>query len=155
MAGREAELASRAIDRRRRAFEFDKGADGGFVQFDEEAPRPSNRGGEAIGGAVFFVAKPAAEAETFKEFGKSGWIGCFEFQLFADFETAMSVGTGFRATGSGALESDDRARLGGGHGIFGGRRLDTNAEKLAGFGEIAERRIENDVRLVNAAGVLA
>src|SRR5580698_9781329 len=59
VGGSETEPECAAFDRLRRAFEFQVGSDGSFVEFDVKVR-------EKVGGAVFLVAKARAEAEGFK-----------------------------------------------------------------------------------------
>ncbi len=51
-----------AVDGVARAFEFDEGANGGFIEFNEKILGPGVARGEFVRGAEFFVAEPAAEA---------------------------------------------------------------------------------------------
>ena len=84
-----AEGLGRAIDSVGRTFEFDEGADGGFVEVDDQVLSPFVAGGESKGGAVLFVAEPAFEAKPFKDFLERGGIGKNDFDFFADLVAAV------------------------------------------------------------------
>ena len=71
----EAEFAGGLIDGGAGAFEFDEGADGGFVVVDDKIPGPFQAGRETVGGAVLFVAEPAAQAEAFEDFLEGVGVG--------------------------------------------------------------------------------
>ena len=89
VAGVEAEEDGGLVDGGVRAFEFDVGADGGFVVVDEEIGSPFVFGGEFVGRAEFFVAEPAAETESFKDFLEHGGVVEDGFEFFAHFVAAV------------------------------------------------------------------
>ena len=70
-----AELASRLIYRGTWAFEFHEGANGGFIEIDDQVLGPFEAGREPVRGAEFFVTKPAFKAKSFEDFLKRGRIG--------------------------------------------------------------------------------
>ena len=76
----------------------DESAYGSFVQFDQEARGPFVASGQFVGGAKFFVAEPAAEAESFEDFLQGGGVGEGEFGFFPDFVTTVA---GRRVDGQG------------------------------------------------------
>src|SRR5260370_186752 len=62
VAVRKSQLLCGAINRRSRAFQFHEGPDGRFIELNQETLGPGFRSGHSKGGAVFFIAKPAAHA---------------------------------------------------------------------------------------------
>ncbi len=83
LGARVAEFAGRAINGIGGAFEFDEGANRSFVELDEEFPGPGLPWRKLKGGAEFFVAKPAAQAEGFEDAASRDGIGNFGFDFFA------------------------------------------------------------------------
>lgn len=98
----EAEFGGGAIDRWGGAFELDEGADGSFVEFDQEVCGPFEARGKLISGAELFVAEPAAQAEAFEDFLQGGGFGDGEFGFFTDFVAAVG-GVGGLLGGSGGV----------------------------------------------------
>lgn len=94
----EAKEASGLVDGLVRTFEFDEGTDGSFVEIDEEILGPFMAGGKLVGSAKFFVAEPAAEAQTFKDFLEGFRVGEDRLEFFPDFVAAVG-GQGGRADG--------------------------------------------------------
>ena len=82
-----AQLASGPVNRGPGAFELDKCANWRLVYFDKQTLRPPGRAG-ILRGAVFFVAKPAPEAETFENFLQRSRVDYFKLGLFANFVAA-------------------------------------------------------------------
>ena len=89
VGGSKAQFVGGAVDGFAGTFEFGVGADGSFVDFQQEMVGPFVAGGEFVGGAVFFVAKPAAEAEALKDFLQRGSVGDVEFGFFTDLVAAL------------------------------------------------------------------
>ncbi len=117
----EAEFLGGAINGVGRAFELDEIADGSFVKLDQEPRGPGFGGWELIGGAEFFVAKPAAHAEAFKNFGEVGRIGDLSFYFFADFMgTVDGTWISSAVVHGGTLEGEDLAARRGSGGFFAG-----------------------------------
>ena len=126
VAGGEAKFAGGLIDGVAGAFEFDEGADGGFIVIDEEILGPLEAGGEAIGGAVFFVTEPAAEAEAFEDSLESVGVGEDGFEFFADFVAAVgrrSGGADGEFFGRGFEGEEKAGNVSFGGGLFGGGLL--------------------------------
>jgi hypothetical protein len=154
---REAEFAGSLVDRVAGTFELDERADGGFVEVDEEIAGPVEAGGQTVRSAVFFVAEPAAEAETFEDSLEGGGVGEDHFDFLADFVAAI----GRRSGGSDgeflgrALEGEqDAGREFSRGGFFPSRGgcFGADAEELAVLGESAVRGVKDDVVLVDARG---
>ena len=145
VGGREAELAGGEVNGLGRSLEFGERADGSFVEFDEEAGGPGERGGKGVGSAELFVAETGIEAEAGEDFLKRGGVGDVEFGFFANFVTAIGEGGGIEG-GDGALESKNPARRGvAGEGSFG-----ADAEELAMILETRVGSVEEDVGFVEA-----
>ena len=118
VAVREAEFAGGLVYGGAGAFELSEGADGGFVEIDDEVFGPFQAGRKTVRGAEFFVAEPAFEAQTFEDFLKRSGVGEDDFDLLADFVAAFgggSDGADGELLGRG-FEGED----GAGGGVFGG-----------------------------------
>ena len=117
VAVREAEFAGGLVDGGAGAFELSEGADGGFVEIDDDVFGPFQAGRKTVRGAEFFVAEPAFEAQTFEDFLERSRIGEDDFDLLADFVAALggSDGADGELLGRG-FEGED----GAGGGVFGG-----------------------------------
>lgn len=121
VVGRKAKFAGGLVDGGAGAFEFNEGAEGGFVEINDEAFGPFEAGGKTIGGAELFIAKPAFEAQAFEDFLERGRVGEDHFDFLADLVDAVSGGRG-RADGQlvgGGFEGQEDAR----RGLLGRRRL--------------------------------
>ncbi len=81
---RKTQVRGGLIDRRRRALQFHKRPDGRFVEFDQKTLGPGFRIGHSKGGAVFFIAKPAAHPQPFEDSGQIPGLGDLDFNLLAD-----------------------------------------------------------------------
>ena len=68
-------------------------------------------GGEFVGGAVLFVAKPAFEAEPFEDFLEGGGVGEDDFDFFADLVAAVGKISDSELLGR-RLEGEDDAGSG-------------------------------------------
>src|SRR3989442_2887661 len=82
---RESQKLGGAVNGLRRPFQFDKGADGGLVQFDEQVTGPARRRREAIRGAKFLVAEPPAHPQGLQNVGERCWLCDLDLDLLADF----------------------------------------------------------------------
>lgn len=155
IAGGEAELMGGLIDGLTGAFEFDVGADGGFIEVDDEVLGPLEAGGETVSCAELFITEPAAESEAFKDFLEHGSVGEDGFELLADFVTAVG-GSGGGADGEflgRALKGEEKT----GRGFSGGALLPCRswgfrayAEELTVLGEPAVGSVEDEVVLMDA-----
>src|SRR6266851_3790421 len=74
-----------AVNSLGRPFQFDKGADGGLVQFDEQVTGPARRRRKAIRGAKFLVAEPPAHPQGLQNVGQRCWLCDLDLNLLADF----------------------------------------------------------------------
>ena len=109
VGGGKAEFAGGLVDGVAGAFELDEGADRSFVEVDEKVFGPFEAGGEAVGGAVLFVAEPAAEAKTFKDSLEGGAVSEDGFEFLADLVATVGGRSG-RADGEflgRALEGEE------------------------------------------------
>src|SRR5437899_12251896 len=70
---RESQKLGGAVNGLRRTFQFDKGADGGLVQFDEQVTRPARRRRVAIRGANFLLSEPPAHPQGLQYVGQMCW----------------------------------------------------------------------------------
>jgi len=161
----EAKLAGSLVDGVRRAFEFDEGADGGFVEVNQEIFGPFEACGEFVGSAEFFVAEPAAEAEAFEDFLESGSVSKGGLEFFADLVAAVRRRSG-GADGElfGRRFEGEQVALGGGFAGFSGGELlpfcfcggrggfGTDAEELTVFGQATVGGVEDEVAFVDAGG---
>ena len=152
----EAEFAGGLIDGVGRAFELDEGADGSFVEIDQEALGPGEVRRETIRGAIFLVAEPALEAEALEDSLEGGGIGEDDFDFFADFVAAV-VGSAGGADGEffgWGFEGEDGAKGGFSPRLLPcrGRGFGANAEELTVLGEAAVGSVEDDVVFVDAGG---
>jgi hypothetical protein len=159
VTGVEAEKPGCLVDGVVRAFELDEGTDGGFVVIDEQVFSPFVAGRKFVGGAEFFVAEPAAEAETFEDFFEGVGIGEDSFQFFADFVAAMGWGSGWDYGELFGRRFECEEVTDG--GLFGGRLvpfcgsgrgLGTDAQELAVLGETAVGGVEEEVEFVDTKG---
>ena len=139
------EEAGGLIDGVMGTFEFNEGADGGFIEVDEQAFSPFVAGWEGVGSAELFIPKPAAQAQSFKDSLHRGGIIKGGLEFFADLVPAVGprggradgelLGRGFESEEVASGRSFQRGLppfcLWGGftRGDFG-----ANAEKLAVFG---------------------
>jgi hypothetical protein len=157
VVGGKAKFTGGLVDGVAGAFKFDESANGGFVEVDEEIFGPLEAGGKTEGGAVLFIAEPAAQAEAFKDFLEGGGLGDDHFNFFADLVAAVgrrSGGTDGELFGR-AFEGEENA----GGGFFGGELLpcrgegfSADAEELAVLGETTFGSVEDEVVLVDARG---
>ena len=151
-----AELVRGLINGGAGALEFDKGADGGFVEVDEKVLGPFEAARETVRRAELFVAEPAFEAEPLEDFLEGVGIGEDKFDFFADFVTPVR-----RRAGGADGELVRRAFEGeeGAHGgLFGAgvargglrsERFGADAEELAVLGEAAVGGVEDKVEFVS------
>jgi hypothetical protein len=167
----ETELVGGQVDGMVGTFEFDKGANGGFIEVDQEIIGPFEASGKVVGSAVLFVAEPAAQAETFEDFLEGGSVGEDSLEFLADLVATI----GWRGSGNdgelfgrrfeGEEVTDGRQfgrRLlpfclcrGGTEDANGkvsvpGGRFGANAKELAVFGQASIGSVEEEVVLVDA-----
>src|SRR5215471_18948867 len=115
-------------------------------------------GWKDVGGAKFFVAEPAAQAQAFEDFLQRCAIGKLGFDLFADFVAAVSASIVVEVADCelfwGRFKSEEgaRGRFGLGSFFAGGGGFRSNAEQLAVFGESAVGGIEEEIHFVDAWG---
>jgi hypothetical protein len=158
IAGVEAEEMGGLVDGVMRAFEFDVGADGGFVVVDKQILSPFVTSGEFVGRAELFVSEPAAETETFENFleGKGLGENCFEFLSNL---VAVIARKGGRADGElfgRRFEGEEMTRWGFfGGGLFpfcfsGCGRLGADSKELAMLGQTTVGGIKEKILLVDA-----
>ena len=145
VTGVKTEEAGSLIDGVMGTFEFNKGADGGFVEVDKQAFCPFEAGREGVGSAELLIPEPATQAESFKDPLDRGSVMEGSFKFFADLVPAVGrrggwtdgklLGRGFESEDVAACRSLQRGLLpfcfcaGLTRGDFG-----ANAEKLAVFG---------------------
>jgi len=153
VAGGEVEEMGGLVDGVGWTFEFDEGADGGFVEVDEEILSPFEAGGKTERGAELFVAEPAAETETFEDSLEGGGVGEDGLEFLTDFVTAIGRGSGGadgELFGRGfECEDDVGGRFFGG-GLLPCWSFRADAEKLAVLGEAAVGSVEEQVVLVDS-----
>jgi hypothetical protein len=145
-----AEFASGAVDGGTGALQFDEDAHGSFVEFDEEILGPGVSGGKLVGGAEFFVTEPAAEAETFKDFLEGGGVVEDQFDLLADFVTALG-GTGGGTNGELVRRGFEGEK--GSRSTFligGGGSFCADAKELTVLGEPTVGGVEDEIEFMGA-----
>jgi hypothetical protein len=155
----EAEESGGLVDGMVGTFEFDKGADRGFVVVDEEIFGPFVAGGKLVGRAKFLVAEPAPESQTFEDIFQGFSVGQNRFQFFANFVAAVGCG---KRRGYGELFGrrfeGQKVTLGrvlwgillpffGSYGRFG-----ADAEELAVLGKAAIGSVKDEVVFVDTGG---
>jgi hypothetical protein len=171
VAFRVAEFGGGTVDGLGRALEFHKDAYGSFVEFDKQTAGPGFGGRQLVGGAVFFVAEPAAHAEAFEDFDEIRGVGDLGLNFFANFVGTgggVAIGGGGELLSRGALEGEDLAGCRGVFGFgglagpfgFGGffcwRAYDVGfgakSEQLAVLGESTVGSVEDEIFFMDAAG---
>lgn len=154
---RKAEGAGRLVDGWAGTFKFDEGADGGFVEIDDQVLGPFEAGGEAIGGAEFFVPEPSFKAEAFEDSLEGSGVGEEDFDLLADFVAMVGVRSGGADGELLGRRFESKERAGG--RLFGGELLPfrrggfgADAEELTMLGEATVGGVEDEVVLVDTRG---
>src|SRR5712691_50880 len=153
-----------AINGLRRSFQFDKGADGGLVQFDEQVTGPAGRRREAIRGAKFLVAEPPAHPQGLQNVGQRCWLCDLDLDLLADCVSpngnelrCLPEGAGRQGVGGAFLQS--RAFVGEDGAKKTARCLprttavlafDADTQELPLLGQGALRRVEEEIHFANA-----
>jgi hypothetical protein len=145
-----AQFTCRTVDGIAGAFELDKGADGSFVELDEEALGPRVAGGEFVGGTEFLIAKPASEPEAFKDSLKRRSIAEDHLDFFANLVVTVRWG---RGGSDGELfgwgfEGEQGPRSG--ILLCEGRSLGADAQELTVLGESAIGGVEDHIQFVSA-----
>ena len=138
------------------AFQFDESADGRLVEINQEVFGPLQASGQTVGGAVLFVAEPAAQPETLEDFLEPRSVGKHHFKLLPDLVPVIREALGADGQLFGrAFERKD----GAGGGFFAGDLpacwrwcFGAEAQELAMFGETAVGRVEDQVVLMDASG---
>ena len=142
--GREAERFCGSINGLRLAFEFEKYADGCFIEVQMQPP-PSKAGSE------FFVAEGGSESKGRQSAREGG--GCHEnqFAFGAFFVARTPIWCGFRFGGRWALAGEDCFRAPCWNAVAWGRFFGTHANQPAAASEIGMWSIEERIPFQNTS----